>query len=331
MVRSGRVAVGTLGGTITMVGGQGGGRPTLGAAELMSGLMGGLGDDIRVEGETLAQLPGASLTPQLLCDAVGWARDRVADGCAGAVLVQGTDTLPESAFLTDLYWAGDAPLVLTGAMRLASAVSADGPGNLRDACLAAETNEVARQGVVVCLGGQLHRATRVEKAHSWSTDAFTSGPAGLAGVVREGAVRLYSDGGRQGAAALTSPVRDPRVLLLQTYLGDDARTLEHVVQDEDVDAVVVEGFGGGHVPARVADVLVEAAGAMPVVVATSAHRGGTLQRTYGFPGSEMDLLERGVLLGGELSARKTRLLLWAYLAQGEPSTGGSLEALLQHY
>lgn len=327
MIRSGRVAVGTLGGTITMVGGAGGGLPTLGAADLMAGLAG----DIRVEADTLAQLPGASLSPQQLSDAVGWARDRVADGCTGAVLVQGTDTLPESAFLADLYWDGDAPLVLTGAMRLASAVSADGPGNLQDACAAAVTSAVARHGVVVCLGGQLHRATRVEKAHSWSTDAFTSGPAGLAGVVREGAVRLYSDGGRRGAPALTSPVRDPRVLLLQTYLGDDGRTLERVVHDEGVDAVVVEGFGAGHVPARVAEVLVEAAGAMPVVVATSAHRGGTLERTYGFVGSEMDLLEHGVMLGGELSARKTRLLVWAYLAQGKPSTGGGLETLLQRY
>ena len=324
MVRSGRVAVGTLGGTITMVGGPGGGQPTLGAADLL----GQLGDDVRVEGETLEQLPGARRTPPRLSAAVAWARDRVARGCGGAVLVQGTDTLPESAFLADLYWDRRAPLVLTGAMRLASAVGADGPANLRDACQAAATAEVAGHGVVVCLGGQLHRADRVEKSHSWSTDAFTSGPAGVAGVVREGSVHLYSEGRSGAPRTLAPPVRDPRVLLLTTYLGDDGRVLERLVQVGEVDAVVVGGLGAGHVPARVADVLAETATAVPVVVATSVERGGTLSRTYGFVGSEMDLLERGVLLGGELSARKARLLLWAFLAQEVAGSPEDLRAML---
>lgn len=327
MVGSGRVAVGTLGGTITMVGGPGGGQPRLGAADLL----GQVGDDLQVEGATLEQLPGASLTPGQLSAAVTWARERVAVGCDGAVLVQGTDTLPESAFLADLYWDRSAPLVLTGAMRLASAVSADGAANLRDACRAAATGEVAAHGVVVCLGGQLHRADRVEKWHSWSTDAFTSGPAGVAGVVRESAVHLYSEGARGEVRVLAPPLRDPRVLLLTTYLGDDGRALERLVRDGEVDAVVVEGFGAGHVPARVADVLAQTAAAMPVVVATSAERGGTLTRTYGFPGSEMDLLERGVLLGGELSARKVRLLLWAFLAQEAAGSPGDLRELLGRY
>lgn len=326
MSRTSRVAVGSLGGTITMVGGPGGGQPQLGADDLL----GGLGDGLRVEAQTLERLPSASLTPQQVVRAVGWAGEQVAGGCEGAVLVQGTDTLPESAFLADLYWDGSAPLVLTGAMRLASAPGADGPANMRDACLAAATPAVGDHGAVVCFGGQLHRADRVEKSHSWSTDAFTSGPAGLAGVVREGTVRLYAEGRPAGGPAMGVPVRDPRVLLLKTYLGDDGSLLEGLVQGGGVDGVVVEGFGVGHLPERVADVLVEAARELPVVVATSAERGGTLTRTYGFPGSEMDLLDRGVLLSGELSARKARLLMWAWLAQAESTPRrDDLEALLR--
>lgn len=319
-----RVALGSLGGTITMVDGPGGGQPQLGAADLL----GGVGGDLEVEATTLERLPSASLTPQQLVEAVGWAAQQVSAGSDGAVLVQGTDTLPESAFLADLYWDGPAPLVLTGAMRLASALSADGPANVRDACLAASAPQLGAHGVVVCMGGQLHRADRVEKSHSWGTDAFTSGPAGLVGVVREGDVHLYAQGGRTDRR-VGAPVRDPRVVLLKSYLGDDGALLESVVQEGGVDGIVVEGFGAGHVPARVADVLAEAARTLPIVVATSAERGGTLSRTYGFPGSETDLLDRGVLLSGELSARKARLLVWAWLAQEPAGTRPDLEELLR--
>lgn len=327
MVRSGRVAVGTLGGTIAMVGGPGGGQPRLGAEDLLDGI----GGDVEVEGESLLQLPSASLTPAQLAQAVTWARGRVGAGCDGAVLVQGTDTLPESAILADLYWERAAPLVLTGAMRLASAASADGPANLQDACRAAVRPQVAAHGVVVCFAGQLHRADRVEKSHSWGTDAFTSGPAGLAGVVREGEVHLYPEAGARPMSAVAAPVRDPRVLLMKTYLGDDGQALARLLEDDQVEGVVVEGFGAGHVPARVADLLAEAAVSVPVVVATSAERGGTLSRTYGFAGSEMDLLDRGVLLAGDLSARKARLLVWAFLAQEPAAEQSGLTALLGRY
>lgn len=315
-----RIAVGSLGGTITMTGGTEGARPSLGAADLLAGVA---GEDLRVEAETLEQLPSASLTTAQVLRAVAWAVERVKAGSDGAVLVQGTDTLPESAFLADLYWPGQAPLVLTGAMRLASAASADGPANLRDACLAASEPASAEHGVMVCMNGELHRAGRVRKAHSWGTHGFTSGPGGLAGVVREGQVHLQLTGRGMQPAPLTVPVRDPRVALVPTYLGDDGKPLEQALESGNVDGVVVEGFGAGHVPAVVADILAGAATTLPVVVCTSAERGGTLRGTYGFTGSEIDLLDRGVLLGGTLSARQARLLLWGWLAQDPVAAGGA--------
>lgn len=118
---------------------------------------------------------------------------------------------------------------------------------------------------------------------------------------------------------------------MKTYLGDDGQALARLLEDDQVEGVVVEGFGAGHVPARVADLLAEAAVSVPVVVATSAERGGTLSRTYGFAGSEMDLLDRGVLLAGDLSARKARLLVWAFLAQEPAAEQSGLTALLGRY
>ncbi len=306
--------MGSLGGTITMVEGPHGAEPRLGAQELMDGLA---GDDFSVDTETLEQMPGASLAPGHIVRAVAWAERQVASDAAGVVLVQGTDTLSESAFLADLYWDGAAPLVFTGAMRLASAAGADGPGNLVDACVAASRPEVGAQGVVVCMGGELHRAGRVQKSHSWGVHAFTSGPAGLAGVVREGEVHVYASRRGRESRPLGAPIRDPHIAVLKTFLGDDGRILDQLLDSAQVDGVVVEGYGAGHVPAEVADVLARAAEVLPVIVCTSASRGGTLRNTYGFRGSERDLLDRGVALGGALSAHHARLLLWAWLAQDQ--------------
>lgn len=317
------VSVGSLGGTITMVEQRGGGTPRLGADQLVSGL-GGLGMAVRPT--TLERLPGASLTPQQVVSAVQWSSQELEGGADGVVLVQGTDTLAESAYLASLYWRRSSPLVFTGAMRLASDLSADGPANVRDACVAASSRAVAELGVTVCINGELHRPDRVEKTHSWSLGAFSSGSAGVVGAVREGEAHVWGIGpGTRDA--LRWPASDPRVGLLSTYLGDDGSTVERIAGD-GLEGLIVEGFGAGHVPARVAAALERIAPLLPVVVCSAPTDGGTLRQTYGFPGSELDLQEKGVHMGGTLSPRKARLLLWGWLAQPDRATAPPLQDLL---
>jgi L-asparaginase len=107
----------------------------------------------------------------------------------------------------------------------------------------------------------------------------------------------------------------PPVALLTCSLGDDARLLGQV-RALGYAGAVVQALGGGHVPAAIVPALEELARQVPVVLASRAGAGEVLTGTYGFPGSERDLLARGLVPAGFLDGPKARVLLSLLLAGG---------------
>ncbi len=294
-----------------------GATPALDASELAAGLSDGQGPrgngPIELDAVDVARVSSARITFALLLDVLALARRAVDDGAVGVVVVQGTDTLEETAYVLDLLWDRPEPLVLTGAMRLPSVPGADGPANLRAAVTVAATDACRDLGALVVLDDTVHAARRVAKRHSSATDAFRSTGSGPVGELVEGEVAML--GGLARLPALATPEAiEVHVDQLTALLGDDPR--RYTAATATADGLVVAGLGAGHVTPEVADVLAEAAGRLPVVLVTRTGGGSVHRRTYGGPGSEIDLLARGLIHGGRLDPLKARLLLTLLLASG---------------
>ncbi|HZC71566.1 MAG TPA: asparaginase [Jatrophihabitans sp.] len=301
------IAYFALGGTISMSGDpRGGVVPRLSGTELVDAL-GALPVEVRVHDPVA--VPGGSLTFADVLDVVDAARAAVNEGAVGVVLTQGTDTLEETAFLIDSIWEHEAPFVLTGAMRNPTLLGAEGPANLLAAIRVASSADARGRGALVAFLDDIHAARHVVKSHTTSPATFVSPDLGPVGHVVEGTPRfLATVPPRRPIAGWTrGRIAQTNIALYTTTLDDDGLLLAG--PDHSHQGLVVAGFGVGHVPARLVPALVEINEVMPVVLASRTGSGSVLTDTYGAPGSERDLLARGLINGRFVHPYKARVLL----------------------
>lgn len=309
-----RVVVFGLGGTIAMTAGAGGGVvPALSAEQLVAAVPGLAETGITVDVVDFRRVPGASLSFEDIYDLASAVERQLSEGVDGVVITQGTDTIEETAYLLDLMHERNEPVVVTGAMRNPTLAGADGPANVLAAVQTAASEAARGLGVVVAFADEIHAAVRVRKTHTTSGYTFQSANGGPLGYVVEGTPRIVNRPNTR--VTVPARTREPvEVAVIPMLLGDNGTVLEAVAGR--VDGVVVAAFGVGHVPAAVADILGGLAERMPVVLASRTGAGSTLERTYAFPGSESDMLSRGLIPAGFLDQLKSRILLHHLLSTG---------------
>ena len=312
-----RVAVVFTGGTISMTvdAEAGGARPVLDGAALLATApgIGELADIVPVD---LGRTPASHFTLDRLLAIAAEARRVLEEDprLAGAVIVQGTDTIDEAAFVYDLVHDGARPIVVTGAMRSADAPGADGPANLRDAVAAAADPALRGEGVVVVMSGEVHAADSVVKLHTSAVDAFGSPDTGPLGRVEGGRLRLLRRrAGRRHVPAPTGPV--PPVALFVVAVGLDGAGLDAAVAS-GARAAVVEAFGSGNTSPAILAAAERAMGAgIPVVLASRAVA-GSVSPTYAFTGGGAEWARAGAILAGHLTGPKARVAVSIGLAAG---------------
>lgn len=100
----------------------------------------------------------------------------------GFVITHGTDTLEETAYFLDLTVKCDKPVVLVGAMRPATAMSADGLFNLYNAVVTAADPQSANRGVLVAMNDTVLDARDVTKINTTAVQTFQSPNYGRWGI-----------------------------------------------------------------------------------------------------------------------------------------------------
>lgn len=244
---------------------------------------------------------------------------------AGVVITHGTDTIEETAFFLSLVVPPSKPVVLVGAMRPASAVSADGPQNLLDAVRVASSDDARRRGTLVVMNDSIFDPVSVTKVAIRRVDGFDAPLGGPVGDVLANLPRFYRPAVPRAAALEILPAPLPRVSIAYTYSGFDAVDLNRAV--EGVDGLVVAGAGSGGVPTSVRAPLQNLLEKGLPVVRVARHGGGDVWT----PRESGAQQPKGpsIVAGRELTPAKARILLM--LAIQRPRTTEELQSLFNQY
>jgi L-asparaginase len=322
-----RVAIVFTGGTISMRHDPiaGGNVPVLGGDALLATVpgLGSIADLVAID---RGLTPASHFTFEALFGIHGAVREALADPAVdGAVVVQGTDTIEETAFFLDLLHDGPKPVVVTGAMRAAGTPDYDGPANLTAAVRVAASPEaaVADLGAVVVLDGSIQPADDVTKSHASAFDTFRSLNRGALGRVAGDRVILAGARGPRRHVATTRAAE--HVFLVVATVATDGAPIA-ALHARGADGFVVAATGAGNTdPRLLAAAEAAIADGLPVVITTRCPIGAA-SADYAFPGGGATWRRAGAIPAGHLGGPKARIALALGIGAGLDHDG--LVALL---
>lgn len=273
----------------------------------------GLGALAKVTGEQFVQASSQDMN-ELLWQGLATRVNELfaSDAADGIVITHGTDTAEETGYFLHLTVTASRPVVLTGAMRPATSLSADGPLNLFNAISVAADPDACGRGVMLAINDDLHSARDVTKSNTTDVQTFISPGPGLLGTARFGRIRYFRRPVRRHTAGSafatgTSP-QMPRVDILYAHAGMSA-DLVHASTSSGARGIVLAGVGNGNAPGPVVNALAEAVQAGVTVVRSTRVSSGDVDR-----GVELDDDALGFVVSDQLNPQKSRVLLQLCLA-----------------
>lgn len=228
------------------------------------------------------------------------------DSVAGVVITHGTDTLEETAYFLNLTVKSDKPVVLVGAMRPATAISADGPVNLLNAVRVAASKDAIGKGVLVAMNDELNGARDVTKTNTTHVSTFKAPELGYLGYINNGEPVFYRESTRKHTAAAEFNVKNrktlPYVKIVYGHADDDGVFVDAAVA-AGAKGIVYAGTGNGSVHKNAEAALARATAKGVVVVRSSRVGNGTVID------AEQSYIDAHFLNGDSLSPQKARVLL----------------------
>jgi len=236
------------------------------------------------------------------------------DDVDGIVITHGTDTIEETAYFLNLVVKSRKPVVIVGAMRPSTAISADGPINLYNATILAGSEEAAGKGVLVVLNDQINGARDVTKTNTANTDTFRSWELGFLGYMQDNRPHFYRQSTRRHTADTEFDVSNldqlPAVDIVYGYANMNRTAVDAFVGAGDV-GLVHAGVGDGSLarPA-VEPALIEARKKGVVIVRASRVGNGIVARNGEAKDDDLDFI-----VSDTLNPQKARILLMLALTK----------------
>ncbi|HEX2344274.1 MAG TPA: type II asparaginase [Vicinamibacterales bacterium] len=246
---------------------------------------------------------------------------------AGVVITHGTDTIEETAYFLNLVVKSKKPVVMTAAMRPATALSADGPLNFYNAVAVAADKDAAGRGVLVVVNDWIHGAASLTKTSTTAVQTFLSPQSGLIGTVAYGQTEFFrgpigkhtadSEFSLAGVTAL------PRVDIIMAYENMDGALIDAAVA-AGAKGIVIAGVGNGNLTAAAVKAL--AAQAQKGIVCVRASRVAT-----GRVGRNVELEDDklGFVASLDKNPQKARVLL--RLALLKPRSVTEVQRIFDEY
>ena len=245
----------------------------------------------------------------------------------GIVITHGTDTLEETAYFLDLVVKSRKPVVLVGAMRPSTALSADGPINLYNAVLLAASPEAIGKGVLVVMNDQIQAARDVTKTNTSTLDSFKTPELGLLGYIQGSKPYFYRASSRKHTADSEFDISNlnslPQVDIVYGYANMGPVALDAFVA-AGAKGIIHAGVGDGSLASRVTPALKAARQKGVVIVRASRVGQGIVARNGEANDDELDFV-----VADTLNPQKARILLM--LALSKTSNSKDIQHLFYVY
>ena len=230
-----------------------------------------------------------------------------ANDVAGFVLTHGTDTLEETAYFLDMTVKTEKCVVLTGSMRPATALSADGPLNLYQAICVAASEKSVGKGVLVLFSNNIFSARSVKKVNTYNVMAVSAGESGSIGVIRNNEVE-YHDNPVKCHTLRTEFKVDrstslPGVAIVYFFVDADPALLK--IAADNSKGLIIAGAGAGEFSRDFIDVIKDLD--IPVVISSRIYDGMITQDS---------VLCANTVAANDLSPQKAAVLLRLALYNG---------------
>lgn len=265
-----------------------------------------------VSGEQLVNISSQDMTPAIWLKLAKRVNAILANPkISGVVITHGTDTLEETAYFLQLVVKSSKPVIITGAMRPSTALSADGPKNLYDAVVLAADEQASGKGVLVVANGYVYSARDITKGHTHNVNAITASEYGPLGVIIDKKVHFYHQITKKHTTDtpfdITTIKTLPQVEIEYLYAESPTRSIQSHFKNH-AEGLILAGLGDGNLPPGTLKALEQAEDC--IIVRSSRTGNG-----YVIPNSEINDNQYGFLTANNLNPQKARVLLMLALTK----------------